>query len=439
MLKISNDKERHVIVYSEDPESDRLVVKVLQSYFKNLMVVKDQFELLAYLDDVTPKVIFLSSETIAKSLQAYYQILSENPSEEFCEHKLVCLCSRHDEERAYNACISEAVDDYIIAKPLYELHRPILVARHLLAELGIHYIQESMYQSSVSKLELSEELNELVTKGVQRKIDFKEYVIGSIERIEQVLDQAGENLGKNQTTSLNIKELKKFLATIRSNEIRPELLRIQEKALNLLDDLITPAEQLAKATMIGEHAVASRTLEARQHATSARQQLADELLNKEPRKTESKPTINRLYGKDDKSVDQLVEQARQAVAIKKKQKLTVLIIEEDHISLNLTSRLFENDRFELLTAATGQAAISYIQNKQIDLVIMDTQLPGCDCINLAEQINRREGSKPKFVMLSNNKRKEVLRRAAAAGIKMYLIKPLSKATLEKVLNKFGWS
>lgn len=445
MLRISNDKERHVVVYSTDLESDKLVIKVLHGYFKNLIVVKDQFELLHQLDDSTPKVIFLSAETIGQALKAYYQILNQNPSEEFCEHKLVCLCSRHDEERAYNACISEAIDDYIISKPLYEVHRPVLVARHLLAELGIHYIQQSMYQTSVSKLDFSEELSELVSQGLKRKNDLKQHIQSSIENIERVLDKAKIELIASNKTSLNVDELRKVLAAIRSDEVRPELLRIQEKALTLLDGLIKPAEQLAKATMMGERATESRREEAKQHMVSEWQKMADDLIPPEnfraaptpPKEAaKSQPPVNRLYGAD--NVDELVEQAKVAAANKKSAKLSVLLIDEDTISLNLSSRLLQSKRYELYQASSGHSAVSFIQNKEIDLVISELQVTDCDCINLADQLNRREGKKPKFVILSSNKSKDVLRRAAAAGVKMYLLKPLSKVSLDKVLEKcFG--
>ena len=269
----------------------------------------------------------------------------------------------------------------------------------------------------------------------------------------QLLGCEGQDSGMNthvyeliasNKTSLNVSELKKILAYIRSDEIRPELLRLQEKTLSSLDGLVKPAEQLAKASLVGERNLAARKEQAKRAAQPLTKQHEDLLpqdnFSSAPpaapmtrEQVKRPPPVNRLHGAD--NVDELVAQAKEAV--KNRVKLSVLLIDEDNISLNLSSRLFPTKHYDLYMAATGHAAVSFIQNKKIDLVFMDVTLQDCDCINLAEQINRREGNKPKFVILTSNKNKESIRRAATAGVKMYLLKPLVKVALHKVIEKCG--
>ena len=68
---------------------------------------------------------------------------------------------------------------------------------------------------------------------------------------------------------------------------------------------------------------------------------------------------------------------------------------------------------------------------------MDLVVSHCDCLNLADQINRRVGKKPKFIVLTNKQSKDLIRLAADSGVKVYLLKPLTKAALEKVQLKCG--
>jgi two-component system, cell cycle response regulator DivK len=55
---------------------------------------------------------------------------------------------------------------------------------------------------------------------------------------------------------------------------------------------------------------------------------------------------------------------------------TILIVEDDEISLEFLTELLLSSKVKILTALDGQSAITiFRQNKSIDLVLMDVRLP----------------------------------------------------------------
>jgi len=55
---------------------------------------------------------------------------------------------------------------------------------------------------------------------------------------------------------------------------------------------------------------------------------------------------------------------------------TILVVEDDEISLEFLKELFEPYKIKLIAAYTGQEAIDICKkNKNIDVVLMDVQLP----------------------------------------------------------------
>ncbi len=93
----------------------------------------------------------------------------------------------------------------------------------------------------------------------------------------------------------------------------------------------------------------------------------------------------------------------------------------------------------VLEAATPQEAISLCrQVKQLDCVLVDLELPGCNGLELIGEIKKlASASQASFIALSTSRDKKDLLQAAAAGVHDYIVKPFNAGTLATKLSKLA--
>jgi two-component system chemotaxis response regulator CheY len=96
---------------------------------------------------------------------------------------------------------------------------------------------------------------------------------------------------------------------------------------------------------------------------------------------------------------------------------------------NMLSRIgFEN----ILYAENGVAALSFIQNSRVDLVICDINMPEMNGIELFKTIRADKDLRDmSFIFVTAEVRRETVTRAAEEGGGAYILKPFVLATLEE--------
>ena len=78
--------------------------------------------------------------------------------------------------------------------------------------------------------------------------------------------------------------------------------------------------------------------------------------------------------------------------------LKILIAEDDEINRIVVKKILENKGVDVICASDGYIAIdAYRDNDDIDLVLMDIQLPGMDGIQTTAKIREIQNDKKKIV------------------------------------------
>ena len=110
---------------------------------------------------------------------------------------------------------------------------------------------------------------------------------------------------------------------------------------------------------------------------------------------------------------------------------TVLIVDDEtSFLLSLRDGLsLLQDRFAVVTAADGEAAVAVLQNQQIDLLVTDLRLPKMDGFELLAWVSRHQPQLPVIVMTAFST-PEIEARLAHLPTLQFMEKPLDLKTLQ---------
>jgi CheY-like chemotaxis protein len=380
---------------------------VLIEHFDRVLVVTTLPELENQLKDETPKIILIDTISFQRSLMIYYSSLKSVLIDQTCEHFIVSVVSAREENEACEAYSNDIIDDYIITNPLYEKKRAIVVCSNLLSKLGVGYKKHAALEYIYQKESYAKETRETVLHGLELKEKLRLSFEKSITEVENSINKETEQIKQHHNVNLNLDVVKSILSSIRSDEIRPRLVDLQNKALNLLSELISDVENTA--------------------------QINAKQAEKNPQVSPPQ-SFNKLYNASNESaVKELdkVQESHKATTTK------VLLVEDDPISIHLTNTLLHKYKLDVETASTGRRALVCLTNVRFDLVLLDVSLPDTNGLYLLGQMKQSHGKNADtpLIMLTGNKNKQTVRKAIELGAKGYLIKPLTQNTISKLFKE----
>jgi CheY-like chemotaxis protein len=383
----ANNKYR-IVVHSFDKDEDRLFIKTLTDHFTQVHCVSSSKEITKILLEKLPTIVMVSSPNFQDTISVYYQSLGELEPEDCAEHFVVSLINRHDELLAFEAFKAGIIDDFLVSRPLYEIHRPALICHHLLKELGVTILQPKSLDFVYKNDSYDKEVRKVVASGVEKKEKLCDFIELSIKNISEELDKAEIELRTKKVTSVDLVELKDILSNIKSNHIRPELIKLQDKALGLLGNfIVAPIKEEVEDT------------------------------------TESEPKVHL-------KVD--------TAALHKNIIPKLLLVEDDPISLHCSKLLLDQLKVVVQSAQTGRRALAYLSSTKFDIIFLDLNLPDTNGLYILDQLKRSEGinKDTPIVLLTGNKNKNIVQQAIQMGAEGYIVKPLYKDVLFKQFKKF---
>lgn len=118
--------------------------------------------------------------------------------------------------------------------------------------------------------------------------------------------------------------------------------------------------------------------------------------------------------------------------------LRVLLVDDEPFILQGIKMLidWEQEGFEIAgMAANGKEAIAFLEQEEVDLIIADIRMPEMTGLELLETIKREKLSNAYFVILSGYADFEYARRAMQNECTEYLLKPIDREMLLKLLEK----
>jgi len=132
------------------------------------------------------------------------------------------------------------------------------------------------------------------------------------------------------------------------------------------------------------------------------------------------------------SLEELLNRAGSFWTEMKRQKFTVLVVDDDHPTRQLLRKILEAEGYRVIQDA-GRTALDKLRTNKIQMVLLDISLQGFDGIQILQQIksDRLLGSIP-VVMLSARTDKDTIMRVKRHRADDYIVKPFDRET---ILNK----
>ncbi|HIJ62201.1 MAG TPA: response regulator [Rhodospirillaceae bacterium] len=115
---------------------------------------------------------------------------------------------------------------------------------------------------------------------------------------------------------------------------------------------------------------------------------------------------------------------------------TILVVDDGEITRRMMVGLLRAIGFQdVIAAEDGAVALDLLADEQIrpDIILCDWLMPNVDGLEVLTRIRKTAGH-PKFIMVTAVDNIEAAMLARAHGADGYLIKPVTKASLQKVID-----
>jgi len=172
------------------------------------------------------------------------------------------------------------------------------------------------------------------------------------------------------------------------------------------------------ANSIRDHVVTSLTLGAK------------DFITKSAGKLELVTRVRRLC-----QIKTLEGNANNKIADKELLQSTVLLVDDDELSIGLTARRTENAGYRVLRASRGQDALSIVQHEDIKLALLDIDMPDISGLEVLKHIR---AIKPKeelaIIMVTAIEDPDTVIDCINAGADDYIMKPFHPAELTTRIN-----
>jgi DNA-binding NtrC family response regulator len=114
--------------------------------------------------------------------------------------------------------------------------------------------------------------------------------------------------------------------------------------------------------------------------------------------------------------------------------VSVLVVDDNRSTLKAMEAILRREGYKAFSAESGEAALRYLQDEDVDLVLSDVKMPGMTGLDLLRRV-KAEDTGAVVVMMSGQREVNVAVEAIKEGAFDYLVKPLSKDDVLRVVQK----
>lgn len=113
---------------------------------------------------------------------------------------------------------------------------------------------------------------------------------------------------------------------------------------------------------------------------------------------------------------------------------TVLMVDDEPLILSSMRRLFRNERFELLTANSGQEALEIVAARPVQVVVTDNIMPNMTGVELIKRIRDIAPNTIRMIISGQSQLDSVLEAVNEGEAFRFILKPWNDIDLKATIN-----
>lgn len=117
---------------------------------------------------------------------------------------------------------------------------------------------------------------------------------------------------------------------------------------------------------------------------------------------------------------------------------TILIGEDSSVVQNMAKKVLEYQNFRILVAKNGEKVLETLQNEQVDLILLDLNMPvmnGEECAKAIRNLPDEQKSKVPIIAITGNAPNYTLQQFKERGFTDYIPKPINFDLLVGMVKK----
>ena len=120
--------------------------------------------------------------------------------------------------------------------------------------------------------------------------------------------------------------------------------------------------------------------------------------------------------------------------------MKILVVDDSEMMRGIVKQAIEDNAPgstspEFLEASNGQEALDIIQSKEVDLVLLDWNMPRLDGLTFVQTV-RGEGNNTPIIMITSITDQDKIMEAGKAGVNSYLEKPVRGVKLWEQIKDY---
>lgn len=117
-------------------------------------------------------------------------------------------------------------------------------------------------------------------------------------------------------------------------------------------------------------------------------------------------------------------------------KPVILLVDDEQKVLDLITFRLQFLGYRVITATSGEDALSLAETHHPDLVILDVTMPGLDGVTVCSRLKKSDAfDVPPILMLTARSEAEDVNKAMVAGADDYVVKPYDPAVLQMKIQR----
>ncbi|HEX2542075.1 MAG TPA: response regulator [Caldimonas sp.] len=334
-----------------------------------------------------PQVVVLAFDTILKSQQYLLALYRRSEVASSHRHRIVLLCSHAEARAAYELCKKGCYDDYVLHWPLAHDGLRLSMSVWNAAQAVLRETSRVHARELSLKAEQVRSVQAFFERELAEGQRFSDTVTGALDHVEVAVDKAIDEFGRR-------------VAAHRPGEA------------GMLRDPEAFARELERLKRDGV-----------QQAFREGSRLVDEAA------AWPAGAKNRL--------DSVAEQVRGLSRGMSAPQVTLMVVEDDEVQRELIAGALHGRAIDVLMLADGASLVGAIRRRKPDMILMDINLPDADGVTLTGTIcglPRLQGVP--VLMLTGDASRESLARSIEAGAVGYIVKPFTRDTLLRNIDRF---